>query len=394
MGNIRINKSAVDGLHAGEKDAFWWDESLKGFGVKVTPKGRKTYIVRYRLPGRRKSEQYTIGPHGAPWTAEMARKEASQKLLLASQNIDPNADKRRRRNETIDYSFSAYIDRFSERYLKENWPGSYERACSVILRHAKPYFGKRDIREITKADCAAFIEKLWEQQATARKAAEIVGKMFRWAEDRGDIERSPMDRVPRPKPSAGRERVLDDAELAQVLEAVNEMQSHPYSGLVKMLILTGQRRGEITGLQWDEIDLENAVVEVPKERTKSGRDNLIPLSPSMIELLGGMPRLGDYVFSVSGENPLGNHSKLKKKLDAKITELSDTVLPAWTLHDLRRTVATGLQRLGIGSDLIEVVQGRTKKLGAGQRYQRYDYLEEKRAALLAWNAHVASVCRL
>ncbi|WP_338243782.1 tyrosine-type recombinase/integrase [Aurantiacibacter hainanensis] len=391
MAEIRINKTAVDGLEAGEKDAFWWDESLKGFGVKVTPKGRKTYLVRYRLPGRRKSEQYTIGRHGAPWTADTARKEASQKLLLASQNFDPNAEKRRRRNETADYSFNAYVDRFADRYLKENWQGSYKRAQSVIDRHAKPYFGKRDIREITKADCTAFIDKLWDQQATARKAAEVVGKMFRWAEDRGDIERSPMDRVPRPKPSAGRERVLDDAELAQVWEAANEMQTHPYSGLVKMLILTGQRRGEIGGLRWKEVDLERAVIEVPKERTKSGRNNLIPLSASMVELLGETPRLGDYVFSVSGENPLGNHSKLKKKLDAKITELSGSQLPDWTLHNLRRTVATGLQRLGIGSDMIEVVQGRTKMLGAGQRYQRYDYLEEKRAALLAWNEHVASL---
>lgn len=388
MPNIRINKTTVDGLKAGEKDTYWWDESLKGFGVKVTPKGRKSYLIRYRLNGRRRPEQYMIGQHGAPWTAELARKEAQQKLLLASQGIDPNSEKRKRRFETIDYSFDAYVDRFAERYLKENWPGSYERSLSAIRRHAKPFFGKRDVREITKADCTAFIETLWDRQATARKAAEVIGKMFRWAEDRGDIDRSPMDRVPRPKPSSARERVLEDAELVLVLRAADAMQSHPYGGLVKMLALTGQRRGEIGGLRWDEIDLESALIEVPKERTKSGRGNVIPLSQSAIELLRSMPRFGDYVFSVNGAKPLGNHSKLKNRLDAKIVELAGANIPGWTLHDLRRTVATGLQRLGVGSDMIEVVQGRTKKLGAGQRYQRYDYLEEKRAALKAWNRHV------
>lgn len=381
----------MDGFEARDKDAFLRDTELKGFALKVTPNGRKVYIIDYRMPGQRKSNRYTIGQHGSPWTPDMARGEAKRKLLEVSQGIDPNAEKRRRRSETMDYSFAAYADQFVEKYLRSHWPGSLDRAESVLRRHARPYFGNRDIRDINKADCAAFIDRLWDQKATARKAAEVVGKLFRWAEDRGDIERSPMDRVPMPKAGLGRERVLADTELRQVWAASLDMQAHPYAPLVRFLILSGQRRGEVGGMRWDELDFERLVWEVPAGRTKSKRGNVVPLTNGMVELLQAQPRIGPLVFSITGDKELGNHSKLKRKLDKALANGDDGPLEPWTLHDLRRTAATGMQRLGVGSDMIEVVQGRTKKLGAGIRYQRYDYLEEKREALTLWNNHVTGL---
>lgn len=390
MPTIKISKSTVDGLLPSETTTLWLDVELKGFGIRVTPKGKKVYVVQYRMPGKRKTNTYTIGSHGSPWTPTLARKEAAAKLLQISQGTDPNAEKRRKRNETVDYGFEAYADRFSEMYLRKNWVGSYDRAVSVLRRHAKPFFKTTDIREITKRDCTLFVESLSHMGATARKAVEVVGKMFGWAMDRGDLDSNPMAKTPRPKPSAGRERVLDDDELRRVWNGAEKMD-HPYGRLVQMLALMGQRRGEVGGMRWDELDFDRLVWEVPRDRTKSGRGNIVPLTPLMIEIVRNMPRLGDLVFSVSGDNELGNHSKLKLRLDAIIGEAglnTDTPVEPWTLHDLRRTAATGLQRLGVLSDLVEVTQGRTKKLGAGQAYQRYDYLEEKREALGLWDTHV------
>ena len=389
----QINKRSIDALKPSERVSHFWDDVLKGFGVKVTPRGRKVYIVKYRIPGIRKSHTFTIGRHGSPWTPDQARKEAARVLLEASQGSDPNAEKRRRRTETADYTFDAYADKFVERYLMQNWPGSADRAVSILRKHAKPFFKGQDIREITRADCTTFIESLSETQATARKAAEVVGRMFRWAEDRGDLtDRSPMDRVPRPKPSPGRERVLSDAELKAIWQACATKPDHPFSALVRFLILSGQRRGEVGGMQWDELDEGRMVWEVPVLRTKSRRGNVFPLTSMMLDTINQMQQRGALVFSFSGENPLGNHSKLKKSLDAQISKQTNAEgLPPWTLHDLRRTVATNLQRLGVGSDMIEVIQGRTKKLGAGIRYQRYDYLEERREALTHWNNHLRSI---
>lgn len=388
MASIKINKTAVDALMPAEKDRFFWDAELKGFGIKVTPKGRKVYVVHYRMQGNRTGSRFTIGPHGSPWTPSEARAEAKRLLLEVSQGSDPAAAKRRRKSSTTDYRFASYADHFAERYLKPNWPGSYDRAASLLRRHAKPYFGNQDIRDIERADCTAFIDHLSHQEATARKAREVVGKLFGWAEDRGDIERNPMERVPAPKPGPGRERVLTDTELAQVWEACDAMQAHPYASLVQFLALSGQRRGEVGGMLWNEIDWDRAVWEVPSGRTKSKRGNVVPLTLPMIELLRAMPRLGRLVFSITGENELGNHSKLKSKLDKLLVERAGETMEPWTLHDLRRSVATGMQRLGVSSDMIEVVQGRTRKIGAGIRYQRYDYLAEKREALELWSKHV------
>ena len=384
----RLNKTTVNGCVAGEKDTYLRDTELMGFALKVTPKGRKVYIIDYRMPGQRRSNRFTIGRHGSPWTPDMARAEAKRLLFGISQGNDPNAEKRRRRSETVDYSFGAYADQFVEKYLRPHWPGSFDRADSILRCHARPYFGSRDIRDIQKADCAAFIDGLWHMEATARKAKEVVGKLFRWAEDRGDIERSPMERVPTPKPGPGRERVLSDADLSLVWRGTLEMKTHPYAPLVRFLVLSGQRLGEVGGMQWEELDFERLIWEIPAKRMKSNRDNIVPLTPTMVEVLEQLPRIGQLVFSIAGDKELGNHSKLKQKLDTNVGKVGDGPLDPWKIHDQRRTVATGLQRLGIGPDMIEVVQGRTLKLGAGGRYQRYDYLEEKRAALTQWNNHV------
>lgn len=387
---MKISKATVDALEAGAKDNIWWDTELTGFGVKVTPAGRKVYVAEYRKSNG-KSGRYTIGRHGLSCTAAEARKKAAAVLFSAREGVDPNAEKRRKRKETMDYSFAGYADFFIQRYLRIEWVGSHDRAESIIRRHAKPFFKKQDIREIARRDCTAFLDGLAHMPATARKAAEVVGKMFRWAEVRDDIERSPMDRVPAPKPSAGRTRVLSDDELRRIWHAATSMSDHPYGALIQMLALTGQRRGELAGMRWDELDLKQKVWEVPPDRTKSGRGNVIPLTAQMLDVLDKLPRLGPLVFSVTGERVLGNHSKLKARLDARLFLTDHTALPAWTLHDLRRTAATGMQRLGISSDMIEVVQGRTKKLGAGLRYQRYDYLVEKREALMKWCDHVLEV---
>nr|WP_237487406.1 site-specific integrase [Parapontixanthobacter aurantiacus] len=218
--------------------------------------------------------------------------------------------------------------------------------------------------------------------------------MFRWAEDRGDLERSPLDRTPRPKPNPGRERFLDEHELRLVWRAAESLD-HPYGSMVQLLALSGQRLGEVSGMRWDELNFDQSIWEVPKSRTKSGRGNVVPLTSQMKALLQKTQNIGPIVFSVSGSNRLGNLARLKRRLDAKIDELTreEGTLPIehWTLHDLRRTVATALQRLGVSPDMIEVIQGRTLKLGAGQRYQRYDYLPEKQTAMAKWDAYLAQI---
>lgn len=386
MPSAKITKSLVDSIEPAQTDTFVWDSDLRGFGLKVTPRGKKVYVANYRVEGSRNQKRATIGPHGSPWTPQTARRRAEEIIFGAAHGTDHNSEKRQQRNEAVDLAFDAYAEFFIQHYLHENWPGSFGSAVSVMRQHAIPYFRSTPITKITKRDAAAFLDTFGDKKATARKAAEVVGKMLRWAEDRGAIERSPMDRVPRPKASSGRERVLGEAELPRVWRAA-EVMDHPYGGLVKMLILSGQRLGEVKGMRWDEIDYGRKIWEVPAGRTKSGKGNVVPLTAIMLDVIGKMPERGPLIFSITGEHVLGSPGKLKKRLDAIISESAEPLEP-WTQHDLRRTVATGLQRLGVMPDLIEVLQGRTLKLGAGRRYQRYDYLPEKRAALEKWSSAV------
>ena len=164
----------------------------------------------------------------------------------------------------------------------------------------------------------------------------------------------------------------------------------PFGPLVKLLILTGQRRDEVARMPWAELDLAERLWRLPRERTKNNRPHEIPLSDAAMAVLDSMPRIdGPYVFSTNGEGPASNYAKNKRKFDA----LLPADMPAWRLHDLRRTVASGMARLGIGLPVIEKVLNHTSGSFAGivGVYQQHTFADEKRQALEAWGAFVTDL---
>ena len=318
----RITKGVVDGAEPKASDYFVWDSVLSGFGLKVTPNGKKIYVQNYRLPTDRRQKRATIGPHGSPWTPQLARKEGERILFGAAQGVDYNAEKKRSRAESVSLAFDAYASLFADRYLKENWPGSYDRAVSTLRCHAIPAFGSTPINKITKRDAVAWLDGLRGNPSVARKAKEVVGKLFRWAEDRGDITSSPFERIPLPKVGGGRDRVLTDRELQVVWLAADRMD-HVFGRMLQFLVLSGQRLGEVRGMRWSEIDSEKLVWEVPKNRVKSGVTNVVPMTDAMAGLLQLCPTIGSLVFTHNGETELGNMSNLKKRFDRVLGSVSE-----------------------------------------------------------------------
>lgn len=145
-------------------------------------------------------------------------------------------------------------------------------------------------------------------------------------------------------------------------------------------------------MAWEELELEAQLWTVPKARTKSGKGNAVPHTPLAVELIQALPCHGSLVFTVSGDKPLGNHSKLKVRLDAKIAALNGgEQLPHWTLHDLRRTVATRLQMLDVEQHIVEYCQSRVPLSGAAARYQRHLYADRSRAAMRLWDAELGRI---
>jgi integrase len=184
--------------------------------------------------------------------------------------------------------------------------------------------------------------------------------------------------------------VLSDDELCVVWQAADKLGG-PFGALVKFLILTGQRRDEAAGMRWSELDLDSRLWTIGKERTKNGRTHDVPLSPQAVVIIGSLARIAgsDFVLTTTGKAPASDYSKKKRQIDALLP--GDT--PAWRLHDIRRTVASGMARLGVNLPIIEkVLNHRSGSFGGIVGvYQRHDFAAEKRLALQAWGAHLEQI---
>ena len=192
-------------------------------------------------------------------------------------------------------------------------------------------------------------------------------------------------------PETKRERVLTDDELAMVWAAADQT-GYPFGSAVQMLILTGARREEIFGLSWSEVDGD--LIRLPAERSKVKEGRTIPLSPPAFALLHSLPRFddGDVVFSFTGKKRFDNVGRAKPRIDKAIADAHGEPLAAWRLHDLHRTVATGLQRLGARLEVIETVLGHVSGSRAGivGTYQRHRFESEATAALVSWGEHITA----
>jgi integrase len=246
-------------------------------------------------------------------------------------------------------------------------------------------------------------------RAKKAKGAAMVGRTaaygraaFAWAVKRGMIPANPFANLPVPQGIARRERVLSDAELAEIWVAAGNAAPR-YGAIIRLLILTGQRRGEVAGMTWDEISEDLAIWTMPSERTKNGAAHTVPLSAAARDFLRtvlpeGRPANGSLVLPGALGPPFAGWSKAKQTLDKAIIDArkaatSSAPLIPWNVHDLRRTVATGLQRLGVRLEVTEAVLNHISgsRGGIAGVYQRHDWAAEKRAALDAWATHVAAI---
>ena len=424
MSKAIISKRTVDAAMPSQKDVILWDERLPGFALKVTPTGGKSYFYRYRLarPGEAAQTapaKYSIGRHGE-LTPEQARKRAHELAALVSQGIDPReleADKRRAKDEATrsaeerarveaDLAFSRMADLWLVHYDAEKGrrPSSVRQAKLVVKNYLKPGLGARPMPHISRADLQPILDAIPVAKKAMRRAVfAYASVLFSWAAGRGDIERNPMIDMAKPPAPKARDRVLDDRELVEIWDAASLM-AKLWSAFYRISILTGQRREEVAALRWGELDRAKLEWVIPADRAKNGAVHIVPLSHAVIaelDVLAGSEvwPVSGFVLTTTKATPISGFSKAKKVLDAKVFEqrqigtgdgLAMEPLPAWRLHDLRRTVATGLQRLGIRFEVTEAVLNHVSgaKAGVAGIYQRHDWKDEKRAALCAWAAHV------
>jgi integrase len=386
----------------------------------VQPSGVKSWALRYRRKSDGKAVKHTLGSYPM-LSLKDARSAATALRAEIERGGDPHGAKvlARTRAASVDDSFEAvarqFIDhQFRQRRRSWEWSARFlglivdaeapvePKECPrlVVLRDGSvdrfgsrrvsvvDRWGARRIGDVADGDIIAALDQLGRQAPVgANRLHSVLSSMFTWAKGKRLVTSNPMTDLDRPAQERARDRVLCDEELVKVWQAAGEL-GHPHEGIVKLLILTGQRRSEVADLRWSEIDLEARALHLPASRTKNARSHDVPLSAQALGIIAGLPRLVDaeHIFTIR-RKLIGNFSHAKAKLD----EVSGVT--GWTLHDLRRTVASGLQRLGVRLEVTEAVLNHKSGSTAGivGVYQRHDYADEKRDALARWADYVDAV---
>ena len=402
----KITKTTVDELRTGAQTAhktiYCWDTELPGFGVLATAAGAVSYFIEYRLGGRgTPTKRLTIAKHGHKTPSE-ARALAKIELGKVAGGLDVAQAKKDQQAKLTGATFRDLIERYLAIHGKDTryWKEKRARLLSSDLKvlHSK------SATLITRAEIAAAIDKVQTRShAAARLLFADIRPIFAWAFNRAAVEANPVAGLTGPRPLGARDRVLSDEEIVAFWQAVSE-ESWPFQNVFKLLLLTGQRREEVAGMRWRELDCVSATWVIAKERCKNGRAHSLDLSPEALALLdplGGRawPRQpgssNELVFSTTGKTPVSGFSRAKARIDARMSQILGSMFQPWRTHDLRRTAASGMAALGVLPHIIERVLNHVSGAQGGLIgvYQRYEYREERKRALLAWNAHVTGIVR-
>lgn len=415
----KIERLAIE---ANKRDRLVFDDEQRGLAVRITASGGKSYLCQYRLHGH----NWRV-PLGACAAISLAKAREAAAIVMGDVAKGENpADKRKK--AAIAERVQRLRHKLTLRVLIADWASEHlsERrksyAAEAVRALHKTFADHLDqpaeaLGRAAVVGALDAIKRRWKTKGGKRKGSAMAGRTaaygraaFAWAIKRGTLRENPFAALPVAKSIEARDRVLNDGELAEIWRDAGEA-AEPYGAIVRMLILTGQRRSEVAGMIWAELSEDLATWTIPGARTKNGAPHIVPLSEPTRELLRqalpegkarramqDLSAKGALVFP--GERQAAVYagwSKSKTELDAAIMRARGgkeaSPMQPWRLHDLRRTLATGLQRLGVRLEVTEAVLNHVSGSRAGivGVYQRHDWAAEKRAALDAWAAHVMAL---
>jgi integrase len=396
---MKLDAKSIAGLmlDEGERELFAWDESLPGFGLKLWAKRDgsgtlRSWVAQYRHHGR--TRRISLG--STTKVSLTAAREAARRVLgSAALGVDAQAEKQSKRARAA-RTFSNTVDLYlaaKESVLRR---GSL-RLGVLYLRgdYFAPLFGTA-IDDITRADVAACLSSAARRHSdnSAASARRWASSLFGWAVAEGLLlGGNPVDGTRKPQRTPPRERVLSDSELAAIWNACAD---DDHARIVRLLILTGARRSEVGDICWSELDLDAGIWTLPAARSKNHRTHAITLPPAALEIIRSVPRRAcDQLFgSLRGElRGFAIWGRGKDRLDARLKTKSpsgEIVFQPWRLHDIRRTVATGMINLGVEPHHVEAVLNHHSghRAGISGVYNRSPYTAQIASALARWAAHI------
>jgi integrase len=395
----------------------YFDAAFGGLALRVTASGHKSWSLFYRTGGRLR--RFTLGKFPALKPAD-ARREASRILEKVAQGADPLAEKRAQRYARApeEETFGAVVRDYLDRYAKKNTaPSTYAETERVLEGDDLKCWQQRPLASITRRDINDVIDTIaMRAEVQANRVLAKLRALFNWAVEKGRIGVSPIEGMKPPTKEQARDRKLSDDEIKWFWTACTA-SGWPFGPLAQLLLVTAQRRDEVAGMAWAEVDFTKLVWSIPRHKAKNKQAHEVHLSAAALAILRSLPRVDDeLVFTTTGKMPVSGFSRAKRRLDKEMEKACrhglnlpqmDSVrrtlgMPAdkppaeitpWILHDLRRTAATGMARLNIAPNVVGKVLNHVSGTirGMAAVYNRFEYLEERRAALETWGRHITAL---
>ncbi len=390
MPSVRLTKQNVATLPCppGKSYVLFHDTELTGFALKVNAGGSRVYLALYRDKAG-KPQRPTIGSVGV-LTFDEARKEVRTLLAKVQTGGDPRLEKAQARAKA-GVTLKSVTDDYLRIVKAKRKPRYYSEVERHLLKDWAP-LAHMPLESIERANVATQLNALAKTKAVgATRARAALSALFTWAIGEGRAKDNPVIGTNKPAEEKSRERVLSPAELKAIWNACGD---DDYGVMVRLLILTAQRRDEVGSMVEAELDEDGTLWTIPSARAKNGRTHEVPLSPLAAKILADKPRLADRTLVFGrGQKGFSGWSASKARMDARIKE-SGAVVGEWRLHDLRRTAATMMaDKLQVQPHIIEAILNHVSghRAGVAGVYNRATYRDEKRAALAKWSDFVQSI---
>jgi integrase len=409
MPTVKLTDAAVRRLTAPKNSRIdYFDAAFPGLALRVTGAAdqrpvRRTWTLFYRFGGKQRRLTFELGYPGL--SLAKARQAATDAQLQIRAGVDPAAAKMAakklaaRAPDTMANAVELFIRLDLER--RKRAPQYISGTRRIFQNHVLVRWADRDIKSITRRDVIELLDAVMDNGTpiAANRTLAAIRALFNWALRRGMIESTPAALVERPGDEVHRERTLTAEEIRTVWSAAATL-GYPFGPFFRLALITGQRRDEVARMRWDDLDLNTRLWTLPAEATKGRRTNVVPLAPLAIDAIRLLPRMGHvsggetkpspYVFTTAGTAPISGFSKAKSRLDQTIASICGNVPAPWTIHDLRRTAATEMGRLGVSRFIIGKVLNHADRTVTGI-YDRHAYAEEKRHALEKWAQCLSSL---
>ena len=388
MPTVRLTDRLLRNLKTEKKQEDFWEEKFPGtFGVRVTDRGSKTFILRYRFGGRRR--RLTLGRYQVLSLAT-ARRMALDLLGEANEGEDPSEKRQQEKNAgTFEELAQLYLEMHARPHKK---PASIKEDTRILNAYLLPAWGRRKFQSITRSDVIRLLDEIKFKRGApvmANRVKALASTIFNFAAKKALVPETfanPCTNVEQPTKEKSRDRVLSDDEIKALLKDL-ESRAEPTASIYRLVLLTGQRPGEVKAMRWCDIDGEN-IWTIPATETKNHREHKVPLSShvvAVIERLRSLSGDSEFVFAA----PSGGHIKWLQKMSQRIQK---NVGFNFRPHDLRRTCATNLSKLGVDDVTIATILNHSWPLRQMTAiYNRWDRLPEMKRALERWGVQVGRI---